>query len=89
LNGANFLICKESENEKTENPDRLPVGKFFAWKSRDISIAAVTIVTGFVTMFCTDFLGMPAALVGTLLFAGRIFDGFTDLSDFLQTLINL
>jgi probable glucitol transport protein GutA len=65
--------------EKTENPDRLPVGKFFAWKTRDISIAAVTIVTGFVTMFCTDFLGMPAALVGTLLFAGRILDGFTDL----------
>jgi probable glucitol transport protein GutA len=68
------------KKEKKANPDRLPVGKFFAWKTRDISIAGITIVIGFLTMFCTDYLGMPAALVGTLLFAGRIFDGFTDLA---------
>lgn len=64
---------------KKQNPDRLPMGKFFAWKTKDISVAAITIVIGFLTMFCTDFLGIPAALVGTLLFAGRLFDGITDL----------
>jgi Na+/melibiose symporter-like transporter len=68
------------KKEKKANPDRLPVGKFFAWKTRDISIAGITIVIGFLTMFCTDYLGIPAALLGTLLFAGRIFDGFTDLA---------
>ncbi|MDR2476405.1 MAG: MFS transporter [Treponema sp.] len=64
---------------KEKNPDRLPVGKFFAWKTRDIALACVTVVMGFLTMFCTDYLGMPAALVGTLLLAGRVFDGVTDL----------
>jgi Na+/melibiose symporter-like transporter len=64
---------------KEKNPDRLPVGKFFAWKTRDIAVACVTVVMGFLTMFCTDYLGMPAVLVGTLLLAGRVFDGITDL----------
>ncbi|MDR0719512.1 MAG: MFS transporter [Treponema sp.] len=69
-------ILKE---KKTNNPDRLPVGKFFAWKARDVSVAAINIVFGFLMIFCTDTLGMPAALVGTLLMASKIFDGFTDL----------
>jgi Na+/melibiose symporter-like transporter len=64
---------------KEKNSDRLPVGRFFAWKTRDIALACVTVVMGFLTMFCTDYLGMPAAMVGTLLLAGRVFDGITDL----------
>ncbi|GHU70767.1 putative glucitol transport protein GutA [Spirochaetia bacterium] len=65
---------------KEKNPDRLLVGKFFAWKSRDVSLAAVTVVMGFLTMFCTDYLGLPAALMGTLLLAGRVIDAVTDLA---------
>jgi probable glucitol transport protein GutA len=42
-------------------------------------MACVTVVMGFLTLFCTDYLGMPAALVGTLLLAGRVFDAITDL----------
>lgn len=66
--------------KREKNPDRLPVGKFFAWKSRDVSLAAVnTIILGYLTIFCTDTLGMNAALVGTLLMASKVFDGVTDL----------
>ncbi|MDR2786145.1 MAG: MFS transporter, partial [Treponema sp.] len=65
--------------EKKVNPDHLSVGKFFAWKTRDVASAGVIVVMGFLTMFCTDYLGMPAAYVGTLLLAGRVFDGITDL----------
>jgi Na+/melibiose symporter-like transporter len=36
-------------------------------------------VFGFLMMFCTDTLGMPAALVGALLMGSKVFDGFTDL----------
>lgn len=64
---------------KTKNPDRLPVGKFLAWKARDISIACVTVIMTYLTIFCTDTLGMPAALVGTLLLASKICDGVTDI----------
>lgn len=64
---------------KTKNPDRLPVGKFLAWKARDISIACVTVIMTYLTIFCTDTLGMPAALVGTLLLTSKICDGVTDI----------
>jgi Na+/melibiose symporter-like transporter len=69
-----------AREQKAIDPARLPMGKFFAWKSRDVSLAgAFIIVTGFLTLYCTDVLGLPAALVGTLLMASKIFDGITDL----------
>lgn len=56
------------------------MGKFLAWKSRDISLAAVTvIVSGYLMMFCTDTLGMSTGVVGTLMMVSKIFDGVTDL----------
>ncbi len=65
---------------KEKNPNRLPVGKFFAWKTRDVSLAAITvIISGYLMMFCTDTLGMSAALVGSLMMASKIFDGVTDI----------
>jgi Na+/melibiose symporter-like transporter len=73
------MATAEEKKKRKEDPDRLPVGTFFAWKARDVSIASVQIVFGFLMMFCTDTLGMPAALVGTLLMGSKIFDGFTDL----------
>lgn len=62
-----------------EKGPRLPVGKFFAWKSPDVSIAAnFVIVNGFLTMFCTDFLGMSPAKVGMILLISNIIDAITD-----------
>lgn len=53
--------------------------KFFAWKSRDVALGCNVIVLGYLTIFCTDGLGLPATLVGTLLLFSKIFDGVTDL----------
>lgn len=65
---------------KTPNPDRLPVGKFFAWKSRDVSLAAMnTIVLGYLSIYASTALGMDPALVGTLILVSKIVDAFTDL----------
>jgi probable glucitol transport protein GutA len=75
-NETNKQLTKE---QKANDPNRLPIGKFFAWKTRDISQAAVAIVMGFLTLFCTDFLGIEPAVLGTLLMASKIFDGVTDL----------
>lgn len=70
-----------SEKNKTRKmkPDHVPFGKFVAWQMRPISLGAVTIITMYLAMYCTDTLGMPAALVGTLLMASKIFDGVTDI----------
>lgn len=76
----NFKECREMKKEKQKNPNRLSVGKFFAWKTRDVSLAAITvIISGYLMMFCTDTLGMSAALVGSLMMASKIFDGITDI----------
>lgn len=64
---------------KEKNPNRLPLGKFFAWKTRDISLAANVTVIGYLMLFCTDTLGMTPGIVGTILMASKIFDGITDL----------
>ncbi len=46
---------------------------------RPISLGAVTIITMYLSLYCTDTLGMPAALVGTLLMVSKVFDGATDI----------
>lgn len=66
------------ENQK-KNADKVPIGKMIAWQTRPISLGAVTIIIGYLSIYCTNTLGMSAALVGTVLFASKIFDGFTDL----------
>lgn len=59
---------------------RLPFGKFLAWKSSDVAIAAAyMIVTGYLSIFCTNYLGIEAATVGTILLLSNVFDGITDL----------
>lgn len=65
--------------EKVKNPDRPSAGRLIAWQTRPISLGAITIIFGYLSIYCTDMLGMPAALVGTLLMASKIFDGITDL----------
>ena len=67
------------EKNKAANPDYVPFGKLLAWQMRPISLGAVTIITMYLSLYCTDTLGMPPALVGTLLMASKIFDGVTDI----------
>ncbi len=59
---------------------RFPFGRFMAWKTSDISAAGLNIiVTGYLTLYCTDFLGLPGVLVGTILLVSNIVDAVTDL----------
>lgn len=64
---------------KTYNPERVSIGKTLLWNTRPLSFGTVTILMGYLSMFCTDILQMPAVLVGTLLMVSKIFDGVTDL----------
>ena len=66
--------------KKEANPDKLGFGKLMVWKSSDISAAAVqSIVLGYLTLYCTDTLGINAAVIGMLLLVSKIFDGITDI----------
>lgn len=68
--------------EKTEkkNKKKFPFWKFLAWKSSDVSSAAITlIITSYLTIYCTNFLGLSGKLVGTILLVSNIIDAATDL----------
>jgi Na+/melibiose symporter-like transporter len=73
--GANLMA-----KLKTPKADRLPLGKFLAWKSSDITSAGVfLIVTTYMSIFCTDYLGMSPLVVGNIVLISNVIDFFTDL----------
>ena len=61
------------------DPGKVSFGQILAWNTRPIALGAITIIIGYFSIYCTDTLGMNAALVGTLLMASKILDGITDL----------
>ena len=63
------------------NPsDKLHLGKFLAWKGRDISSSAVqVIVLGYLMLFATDTLHLSPAFVGGLLMISKIINAITNL----------
>ena len=59
---------------------RFPLGKFLAWKSSDITSAGIFLIVGtYMTMFCTDFLGMKPLVVGNIILISNLIDFVTDL----------
>lgn len=68
------------EKTKAKNPNRLPLGKFLAWKSSDITSAGIFLIVGtYMSIFCTDFLGMTPMAVGNIILISNIIDFVTDL----------
>nr|WP_314464742.1 MFS transporter [uncultured Clostridium sp.] len=62
-----------------ENPNKIGAAKFLAWSISGAPVAIQAVLLGFLTVYCTNALGLNAALVGTILFASKVFDGGTDL----------
>ncbi len=67
------------EKNAVKDPYRMTTGQMLAWNGRGVSIAANVVVLTYLTYFCTNMLGIPAATTGTLLLVSKVFDGFTDL----------
>lgn len=64
---------------------RFPIGRFFAWKTSDISAAGLQIIVGsYLAIYCTNYLGLSGTLVGTILLVSNLIDAVTDLiADFI------
>ena len=74
------MIFVSKKRIKDPNERKLSLGKFFAWKSSDVSAAWVNwIVNTYILFYCTDALGISAAVAGTILLATNIIDAVTDL----------
>lgn len=67
------------KSKKAYNPNKLPFGKFLAFRAGSFSMSANYIIMGFVTIYCTDTLNISPALVGTILLISKIFDAFGEL----------
>jgi probable glucitol transport protein GutA len=65
------------ENKQEKSQKKIGFGRMFAWQSRAISQGANMLICGFLTIYCTDTLKVPAALVGLLLMVSKITDCFT------------
>ena len=76
------MARKEKLNEKGVPygaRQRMPLWYGAAWSTRGISYAINIVYIAYITYFCTDLLGLNAAIVGTLLLVSKIIDAFTDL----------
>jgi probable glucitol transport protein GutA len=81
VNKPEDTMPSETKTEKKKDKSgRVGVGKMIAWQSRAASVGSNLMVIGFLSIYCTDTLKIPPALVGVLFLASRIFDGLTDLA---------
>lgn len=70
---------KEAKEVKKNREDRVGFGMLMLWQSRMVSVSIVVLVMGFLMIYCTDTLNIPAALVSTILMGSKILDGVTDM----------
>lgn len=59
--------------------EKMPFWYSLAWSSRGISQGINAILIMQLTYYCTDILGLNAAVVGTLFLVSKVIDAFTDL----------
>lgn len=59
--------------------EKFPLGRFFAWKTRDISLGCMVIILGYLSLYASTELGIPVGIIGSLMMASKIFDAVTDL----------
>ncbi|MDO4284913.1 MAG: MFS transporter [Eubacteriales bacterium] len=68
-----------NREKKQPNPHRIGVGKMLAWQCEGASVALNAVLLGALQLYCTNALGLSAALVGTILMVTKLVDGVTDL----------
>lgn len=71
--GITIMKAKQNPSEK------IGIAKFWGWQARAISMGSMVIILGYLQIYCTDTLGLNAAIVGTIMLVSKIVDAFTDL----------
>ncbi|BDZ64682.1 MFS transporter [Agromyces mangrovi Wang et al. 2018] len=77
--GATVVDVAPPPTTPTKADGALPRAFSLRFSTRGISLAVDVIVMMQLTFYATDIVGLPAALVGGIFLAAKLFDGFTDL----------
>lgn len=75
-------MSKEVNNSGTGQPAKekgVGFGKLMSWSLRSGSTGICMMILGYLSVFCTDTLGIAPAAVGTLLLLSKLLDGVTDM----------
>lgn len=70
---------EEEKKTKKNREDRVGLGQLLIWNSRQISVSIFVLLSGFLMIYCTDTLKIPAAVVSMILVASKVLDGITDM----------
>ena len=70
---------KKEKKVKEQDPNKLGGGTLLIWSSSAASASIQVVLIGYLTMYLTNALEMNVTLVGTILMATKILDGFTDI----------
>lgn len=70
---------EEEKKTKKNREDRVGLGQLLIWNSRQISVSVFVLLSGFLMIYCTDTLKIPAAVVSMILVASKVLDGITDM----------
>lgn len=65
---------------KERKPKKGNLRYFLAWSSRGVSLGVNAILLMQITYYATEYVGLSAGIVGTMLLVSKIFDGLTDLA---------
>ena len=69
------MFCREVSMKKGKAKEgRFPVGRFFAWKTRDVSLGCMTIILGYLSLYAALMMGSKIFDAVTDLFAGYLVD---------------
>lgn len=64
---------------KKKNENKIGIPKFLLWQTSSVSVALSTMVMMYVTVYCTDALGLEPVIVGAVFAASKVLDAFTDM----------
>lgn len=65
--------------QATENRKKIPIKLKLGWSSSAFSLAVSFALTGYISFYATDVMGLNIGIIGVLLLLSKVFDGITDL----------
>lgn len=72
-------MTQHAKAAKPDNPNKIGVIPFLSFTANGASMAIQMVLLGFLQIYCTNALGLNAAIVGTILLSSKILDAIVDL----------